>query len=999
MSVDICEGGEEEEGLEVRERAGVARVQAKPKSSVALCPSSPLFPSLQPMSSSSAGPTSPTSSRTPRRHARSTAVVGGSAAGSTRGSVDGLTSSFGPARTTTIRPTSHSIGGLNPLLQPDVTADDLFVSYTPNEIATHLAAVKVQLQTHDSELKALINSRYQDVLAVGNTISAMKSSGTLLNDALDQVGRGLREGIAGGGMKEKNGSTGEDGAQSTESHVRHVAALLLVLHEGPEEIWRILDIVKAPPLKPAADDDAAGRVLLDAKASLRTARRLALASSLFEAVRIAGQELTAMRVPGKETDVRDVFPHPISTHTSTLSSLKVELQAALGGSIRQSSIALRSSTPSRIPASTLRASLEVAFRTTTVSLIALVKLGSLAAAEAEAYLLQSRKEALKQWALAAGTGSVDAADIMDIAHSGIVETASLHGRLFAAEQGVFRATLEQMAAAPESSNGSQQPPASSSSALLPPTPLASISTLPSADRILSTLSTASPLRSWRLEMANSPAVAGEGALNPWVDDVSKQLFASWLPKLIDSLPTVDSVGRVRHRLRSCVRRLRKVHDLNDDAASAASSTVSSMLNLVVQTTTTKLAARAVVLWRQDIQRWREEALHRINGALASAETDERERRLHKHAHEVDDNDDAALYGELFLIDSAHHALPSAVKANANGVAAAASTQKTAATTSKAHLQDLLEGKTMQVQAVLEPMRRGWVQLAETLQRYQDAIEEGEAADAELHSLVTLTTTQGWAPLLNALTTLFEERHSQEAQVMLLAKLVHALLTVPRYAKLLDAAAKRSEEVREAVKGLREKREAVLRETWKRKVVATAVTALLEGREEHGALDGGKAASPSLVRALALLEEASDEVLPPLGGAAQQQAGQEVGSIRDLLFDFHTEAERTSREASFAALASDLVILGDLVRRLGGSDETGPPATNRDLEAAFAPHALLLGRLAVALNASTGSKLGFASGQAGPLQPADEHEAPPSLLTLAPFKEGGRIASLEPAMVA
>ena len=182
----------------------------------------------------------------------------------------------------------------------------------------------------------------------------------------------------------------------------------------------------------------------------------------------------------------------------------------------------------------------------------------------------------------------------------------------------------------------------------------------------------------------------------------------------------------------------------------------------------------------------------------------------------------------------------------------------------------------------------------------------------------------------------------------------------------------------------------------------AVSALLAAGEEEHSAKAGEAASPRLVRALQMLEKASDEVLPPLVGGAQQQTGPEVGSIRDLLFDLHTEAERASREASSAALASDVGILPHLVRSLGGIADDGQgkriPAADSSFEAALAPHALLLGRLTVALNASTGSKLGFAAGQAGPTQLADEHEAPPSLLTLAPFREGGRIAGLEPAMV-
>lgn len=890
-----------------------------------------------------------------------------------------------------IRPSSKNVNGsLNPLLQPDITADDLFVQYTPAEIANHLAAVKVQLQTYDSELRALINSRYQDVLAVGNTISAMRSSSTLLTGALDEVAKGLRRGIADGNEEEQTTSgAGEDKTHSTESQIRHVAALLLVLHEGPEEIWRILDAAKAASKgsNGGGEEDAASRVLVEAKSCLRTARRLALASSLFEAVRIAGQELLTMRIPGNDKDVKDLFPHPVSTHIATLTSLKVELQAAIQNVIGRSDVALTSDkamTTSRISAATLHAGLEAGFRTTTISLVALVKLQYLAPAEAEAYLLQSRKETLKQWVTAAG-GNIDPNKILDVAHASIAETCGLYERIFAKK--LFNSILEQMAAAQDAT---QQPPPSS--ALLPPTPLDSIATLPSAERILSTMLSASPLLSWHLEVSDPSPSSDPRAIQSWMDDVTAALFDEWVPALIDSFSSIHSVGRAHHRLDSAFKRHAKVHNLSGDESS-----VLPTLSKAFESSTARLAARTEALWRQDIQRWRNDALHRVVGALASVETDQREMRLHQSGRE----DEGGLYAELFLVDSLPVQPKLATAKRYQGTAAAASTQ--GAATSKAHLQDLLEGKMSQVQSLLAPTIREWVQLARTLERYQNAVANHQGdADEEVQELQTLVfiATSGWTFLLTSLNRLVDERSGQNDQLMLLTRLVRALLFVPRYAKVVEQVGGRSEEVRQATDQLMEKRREILNGAWKSDVVRKAVSILTRERQAGDA--GGSSSSgtmrespsPRLIQALCILEEASDEVLPPLGAVAAGRSDEryrEADLIRNVLADIHREAVGALKEQDAhqpTSLATDLTILEGLVQSLNGVSVNAAP------EEALDPHALLLGRLAVALNASNHSKLGFARAANTAAQAVDdESDRPPSLLTLTPFREGGRIQSL------
>lgn len=893
---------------------------------------------------------SPTRSRR-RHHTRNAAVGGGSG---TQDSVSSLMGSSAdhPATTTTVRSSTANDGtssrtSRNPLLEPNVTASDLFSQYTPNEIANHLAAVKTQLQTYDAELKALINSRYEDVLSVGNTISAMTGSSKQLKSALEEVAQGLRSSKEVGAEVQGTASEEEDEQARKErearEEVRYVAALLLVLQEGPEEIWRILDTVGT------FAGGNANQVLPAAKARLRAARQLGTAVSLYEAIRQAGHLLDGMTIQGRQA--KDVFPYPLSTLGSTLSSLVGELKSALEDLLRRTSVIVPL-TMQQAPLPMTRAALEASYRTSATCLASLAALRGSSPAEAAGLMLEIERQVLDTNLQAIVTAGANATDVMNFLLASTTETSYVYTRAFTA--------------AGAASDDSDAPSSDRSSSLKPVKLMTSLEALPSSERIIATLSATRAYQEWpsRLDVlpTESERAGMLSKLSEWRHSIQQDLGAasSSSKNTLESLKTVKSTAQARYSLLSQSRRLLKL-------VSGSQGALESVEAIRDEWTAT-LRSRAEILWQRDVQQWKEAVVGRLRSSLSAVS-------LH-HGGEPE----SGVLDELFEAELAPASERHGNQRNRKHLAGAH--HEPAAPSSK-QLQRLLEGRYPSVQLVLDvELRKGWQKLTRSQARYFAELARAEDDDddaatvSERNRWQAIAQSQGWTPLVEAMHSMFEEHATDEAQVLLLARIVRSLFAAPQSKTLSQVFDERQKD------SLLAQRSRAL-QSWRQRVAQEAAGRMLPAAVDNDQTHAGQV-SASLVRAVHGLIEASDQVVPLICSPADHSfcavdsattaSPFEIGSLNDLavstgesLLRLLQQREQSGADATLpATLYTDLaalsqIALGDVdegdqritkvqdifsaikkkVVQIGGEK---PPATSSesvDVASALAPVALLL----------------------------------------------------------
>lgn len=894
---------------------------------------------------------SPTRSRR-RHHTRNTAVVGGS------GTQDSVLSLMGssadhPATTTTVRSSTANDGtssrtSRNPLLEPNVTASDLFSQYTPNEIANHLAAVKAQLQTYDAELKALINSRYEDVLSVGNTISAMTGSSKQLTSALEEVAQGLRFSKEVGAEVQGTASEEEDEEARKErearEEVRYVAALLLVLQEGPEEIWRILDTVGT------FAGGNANQVLPAAKARLRAARQLGTAVSLYEAIRQAGHLLDGMTIQGRQA--KDVFPYPLSTLGSTLSSLVGELKSALEDLLRRTSVIV----PLTMQQASLpmtRAALEASYRTSATCLASLAALRGSSPAEAAGLMLEIERQVLDTNVQAIVTAGANATDVMNFLLASTTETSYVYTRAFTA--------------AGAASDDSDAPSSDRSSSLKPVKLMTSLEALPSSERIVATLSATTAYQEWPSTLDVLPTESERAGmlskLSKWRHWIQQDLGAasSSSKNTLESLKTVKSTAHARYSLLSQSRRLLKL-------VSGSQGALESVEAIRDEWTAT-LRSRAEMLWQRDVQQWKEAVVGRLRSSLSAVS-------LHHGAEP-----ESGVLDELFEAELAPASERHGNQRNRKHLAGAH--HEPAAPSSK-QLQRLLEGRFPSVQLVLDvELRKGWQKLTRSQARYFAEWVRGEDDDdkatvSERDRWNAIAQSQGWTPLVEALHSMFEEHATDEAQVLMLARIVRNLFASPQNKALSQVFDERQKD------SLLAQRSKAL-QSWRQRVAREAAGRMLPASVDNDQTHAGQV-SASLVRAVHSLMEASDQVVPLICSPADHSfcavdsattaSPFEIGSLNDLavatgesLLHLLQQREQSAADASLpATLHTDIAALSQIAldnveessqrftgvqdifsalqKKVAQMSGEKPPATSPesvDIASALAPLALLLGQ--------------------------------------------------------
>lgn len=811
-------------------------------------------------------PASPESSRARRtRHARSSAVLS---------STSSLIGQQLPATTTIPPSTTSSYAALqplsNPLLQPDVTPSDLFSRYTPNEISSHLLAIKSQLQTYDAELRALINTRYEDILSVGNTITAMKGSSDHLSDALSNVGRGMKAGQGQQGS-DRSGIQQEDSEEakrdrSDQQRTKHIASLLLIIQEGPEEIWRILDSVtqSAEHLRPVADPSANSHILSRAKSNLRAARKLASATALFEAVRLAGQELNSI------DDARRLFSHHLQQHASTLNALRQELKSSLEASLVASSgstsfSSSASTSHERLKMGTQRVALEGAARGTTITLLSLVVIGAIPLDEVVSHLLEVRRKQIEDW-LQSQVSDSTSRRLFSVFLEEIAEASILVHRVFGegSPASNFHALLQHDSSAQsrEGTSSSQQ------SSLQPVTAVVSLQALPSSSRICDSLSSDSLVltQSWTTAVfskANEENVSQH--LQDWSASLLRQLQSQHSKEALDSLKSTRMVGRARWQLQKAAGRAHKLVaalQKRQDLSTASSQALAELFqDSIMPTIDDLLRQRAAEVWIESIKGWSQEVIKLIDEQLS-----------------LIDASGAGGYSERSLFGD----LSSPIAAQRSARRPLASDQTVFA------LQSLLDGCAGSLASVLDPLSRGWKILQAAKADYFDYVEteESPAVDQERLAWLAEEGRTGWQAVTMALTSALSKESSSEQQrhghekILFLCQLIDRILTLPRYTSLLRSSYTQSKNDYDQLLGqLSQSRDKAL-QSWIDSVVAQAGALWFESRsdiaEEQKADGTTRPASAQLIRALWTLNEAANRI------ATTSSTSTQVGSMSHLL---------------------------------------------------------------------------------------------------------------------
>lgn len=974
----------------------------------------------------------------------------------------------------------------NPLLQPGITASDLFAAYTPTQIAGHLASVKSQLQTYDSELRALINSRYEDVLSVGNTITAMTGSSTQLTLALGNVSTGLRQGLVhddakGPGVDAANANAQEQDAEDVlrrreiEDQVKHAAGLLLILQEGPEEIWRMLDSIRtsAKPSRPEGSNSATSSPLLVAlKTGLRTARRLSGAVALYQAVELAGIELSDMKIkshgaPHNLTG-RDLFPHPLSSHTSILGSLKAELKSSIEHNIATSSVSMLSKGPlSAVSRPVLKACFEAAYRIVTISMHSLVLLGCIDRTEASTVFLNGRRARLESWVKQQSTSPKHheaAANVLEALQSELVETILLYTRIFVPKQKTSRSLFEDILTSqtPESQREDVDQPRQHGqhqvfASLVGSTPLTSLNALGSSERILSMLSSQSSLYGWNSPA--DPAAVATTTLAPgqrlvdWVDSIRAALLtpSQGSRVLADDLPDIRSASLALQRVTRFSKQCHKFLESILEANEFADSNIVEIADTVSNDLLVTIRRRAGSLWQQEVVQWRVNVVKELKAVLVEITTSQ------SRDSEEGGQD---LYNEVFAANRAGSV------SDRRGLLH----QGSSALSSRRQLQDILDGQNTPGAKVLSRMRKDWKLLQSSRTRYfsswnADAnLKSSSAADEDLRQWTETAESLGWSDLLKSFEGLLHEFPADQPAGRVLSGVIRSFLVLPKYKSLPFEALAGREKITsgtgEAADArwnkdrarLAAKRAGALSK-WKVNVVGRSVrtflcisdTNLSKASSSHqvdgdhpNATENNVPTAPSheLIRSLCMLQQASEQVVPlgsapdeidilgrleGDGGLSASTLACETGSLVNLLVAFSSEIilllERAKPGRSQRDIAFDIDVLEAIVKgslpegkagqsvresleqsfasmrsSLEGQTKSGSISAE-ELRRLLSPYTLLLGGL-VASSRSTLSLPAVVSPRrpSGP-HSVSAHTAAPSLLKLAPYKQGGRIQGI------
>ncbi|CAO1631021.1 unnamed protein product [Parajaminaea phylloscopi] len=963
-----------------------------------------------------------------------------------------------PALTTTVR-SDPSSSRSNPLLQPDATAADLLVQYTPPQLSQYLVSVKEQLQSHDAELRALINSRYQDVLSVGNTIDAMSGSSSQLTTALESVGSGLRRGFVTKGGQGQPTSTDASSDERREAAARdlrtveqakHISALLLVLQEGPEEIWRLLDSLREGTSASGSSTQLASGsthpILETAKNRLRTARKLSTAVSLLEVVAIAGAELEDLAIEGASDNMRgrDLFPHPLATHSATMATLRAELRSHVEHSIGEKSIPLSGSSCVDATLGVYKAALEASYRATAISAVSLVILTRFSPSQVGSYFLDRRGGILKRYSSNSTPSQVSYfTDSSKELLSEFFQTMLLYTRIFAAQEGGPSSSIisRVLSHTERAWQGEPQPNVMAENAgapieLVPQTPIESISALTSAERILANLSLQSRLRSSRLKVAAPTNAKGGINVEPtvienWVVEVTDSLIASHfnLDHTSSVVNTIPAVISVRASLQRHSSRLQKLLDGVPKLEEAAIPSMAHSIQVLQGKISAVLQGHARVIWQKDVTRWERSVLSDLRIALVTAQTSRsshhsRGTRSYHDSDPLSTRDAGNLIGHQYLSGPAAK-LPQSSQ------------------------QPFFGRYSSDVLAPLSTLRSGWKALKRSARRFHghpsDNGQHKSYATDEKSEWIRIAV-DGWSALLDALVAFLQDRSLQDDDMLLLVEFSRAILCLPGPVNLAEkllgepSAATGTQAWEDARARLAVQRIRSLA-AWRTTQIELAVSELLELEESSsttpGAANEDKAdvgnttrnqgVSVHLLRSLALLQEASWRVIPAFASPsevivnlekthAEHGTGYENASMEDLLIGFDiavaARLERDGPRRNSTALCRDLQIQQELVSGLTRAVESTPPheaidlvrlfgdkvdATLPpvDLQRALGPHMLLLGQL-LYIRDSTLTLPGILRAKAGPTPPsttepaASTATAPPSLLDLAPFRAGGRI---------
>ncbi|CAO1626245.1 unnamed protein product [Sympodiomycopsis kandeliae] len=534
--------------------------------------------------------------------------------------------------TTTINASSTNAQGSsskNPLLQQDVTASDLFTHYSPNEISQHLSNLKVKLSTYDSELKALINNRYEDILSVGNTISSMKGSAVHLTEALQSIGNGMRgqsgqasitlekAGSSSNGQQMQNQSQEEEMQIQAHKRVKYVAALLLIMQEAPEEIWRLLETsshhqtsIASTSSKHSLED-----LFLQCKANLKSARSLSLAASILYILKHAGKEINLL-----PQDVRALFPHPLSNHNNTVASIDAELKSNLIRLIADSSVALASNhlEPS-CSKGTLQPCLEATLRTCILSLSSLIQLGHLSMSEAPSFFLQQRRKVLEQWSSSGSFGNSNSGRLgshLQVLYQEVAEVLVLYQQMFCVDGGAVQTVMSRFVArethisADSVADNLDDTTESKVKNLCPPSSLAALRSLPSSEHTLCCLADDAGLRKILQDSVQSIQgginISSDVLQGSYVGPVHKSITEQWAPRLLERASKNKDIGRAKRDLYRASKQIGKTLSSALSRDSQSLTTAEGCLQTLLDDLQRRLDTHATDNWKQEINEWRSE---------------------------------------------------------------------------------------------------------------------------------------------------------------------------------------------------------------------------------------------------------------------------------------------------------------------------------------------------------------------------------------------------------
>lgn len=920
-------------------------------------------------------------------HSRSSALSAGSTS-----SHSSMTAG-GPATTTTIASSSASFGNVaasskNPLLQADVTPSDLFTHHTPAQISSHLASLKSQLQTYDAELKSLINNRYEDILSVGNTISAMERSSTSLSRSLHSISAGMIR------ASDTNARTSslqppdsvlpnkqeQEQAQGQE-RVKYIASLLLVMHEGPDEVWRLLDLSLQPRPSSSADNERSPSevILQQAKAALKSARQLSLATSLLVLVKHAGEQMQTL-----PAGVKSLFSHPLANHTTVVGSIEAELKSSLTDLIAHSSIALAAG-DYFLPANVLQPCLESTFRTNMLASVSLIRLGASSAGDAATFFLDQRRKVLETWVqeqcnqLSANASAArqrngpsarrDIGHTVQTCFQEIVEVSLLGERLFGS--GVNGGSLldavlkgftdtEAGSAAAQSASSSTELPRCLSS-LVPCTSIAAVGSLPSKDQVVASLQGETPLRD--ALMASALSLSGSAQRNSdvvteHVKPLTDQLLTQWAPTVLRSSHKTSSVGKARKQFTRSAREYGKlIADVLQSEADLSQS-VNALVGSLCANLKRLLDERAAQIFSRQINQWRLDAVEALHDAARTLSAEDYSTK-EKHS----------FFTDLLLADASDKHSARSQKGKASIAT---------------DLRDALQGHGARsgLKPFLDCISTGWTGLQAAKQKHMRYLHGGgENATDALHDLDQSWKEKeqeaGWHALFDEMCGMLKTasiasastgpglHHQKEdtdeeqvyqhhfARVLLLSNAVRLLATsASPYLRVIrasyDSQVDRFNELLNTV--LLARQEAL--EPWRAYVLDRAAALWLHQSRTDDGTGWEQGLTTRLIHALTYLNEKSYDVIGLVTGAQSGEEGDrarllETGSMTDLVASL---VMRIQELPATSTHGKDLAALAYLLRNSERQDALAALNTPRDTQAddgavlgSLQPYRLFLGQ--------------------------------------------------------